>query len=66
MYKKIKITKKYAVAFEKFGKQMKKITNVHKSGIRNWDSEGHYTYSLVIGTFRVMIYKDKNTGYCKE
>lgn len=72
-YKSFKINKDYTIAFEIFSKKMKDATAferfgkmmemgpVYKSGIRNWDSYDHYTYSVVMGLFRIMLYKDKHS-----
>ena len=62
MYKQIKITKKYQIAFERFNTFCKeKVGGVYKTGIRNWDSHSHYTYSIVIGRFRIMLYRNNNS-----
>ena len=65
MYKQIKINKNWAIAFETFRKTAKEISPVYKTGIRNWDSDLNYTYSLVIHRFRIMIYKNNHrlTGH---
>jgi len=63
MYKEIKITKKYSIAFEIFNDYCKNNIDVYKTGIRNWNSGSHYTYSIVINNFRVMLYKENNTGH---
>ena len=56
----IELNNDWSIAFEKFNKNAKKVSNVYKTGIRNWNSDTHYTYSLVLGTFRIMIYKDNH------
>jgi hypothetical protein len=60
MYKQIKINNNFTIAFEKFKSSCKKISKVYKTGIQNWDSYDHNTYSLVIGSFRIMIYKNNH------
>ena len=60
MYKQIKINNDWSVAFETFRKTLKEISPVYKTGIRNWDSDLCYTYSLVIHRFRVMFYKNNH------
>jgi len=56
MYKQFRVNKKFAIAIERFQPIMKTVSIVFKTGIRNWDSPLHYTYSLVIGNFRIMFY----------
>ena len=59
-YKQFKINNDWSVAFEIFGKRAKEIGPVYRTGIRNWNSDSHYTYSLVIHRFRVMLYRDNH------
>lgn len=68
MYKSFKINNDWSIAFERFNKFCKSqtITDVFKNGIRNFDNMDHYTYSIVIGRFRVMIYKNKHTAHCSN
>jgi hypothetical protein len=67
MYKSFKLNKNWSVAFEIFNKFCKEeskkngLMKVFKTGIRNFDSSDHYTYSIVIGRFRIMFYKDKHS-----
>ena len=60
MYKAIQ-NKKYYLAINKFPKTAKQVSPVYLTGIRNWDSDDMKTYSIVLGTFRIMfgIKKDK-------
>ena len=60
MYKQFKINNDWAIAFEKFRKNSKSISPVYKTGIRNWNSDMCYTYSLVLGTIRIMVYKNNH------
>lgn len=56
MYKAFQ-NKKYYLAFNKFPKTAKKppFNKVYMSGIRNWKSDDMITYSIVLGTFRIMF-----------
>jgi hypothetical protein len=63
MYKSIQ-NKKYYLAVNKFPKTAKAVSNVYLSGIRNWDSDDMKTYSIVLGTFRIMFGVKKNCGDC--
>jgi len=46
---------KYYLAIETFPKTAKEISVVYHTGIRIWDSWDMKTYSLVLGTFRIMF-----------
>lgn len=54
MYKAIE-NKKYYLAINKFPKTAKNVSVVYLTGIRIWDSDDMETYSLVLGTFRIMF-----------
>ena len=57
MYKAFQ-NKKYYLAFNKFPKTAKNIptkSNVYITGFRKWISDDMITYSLVLGTFRIMF-----------
>ena len=70
MYKHFFKKSKVSIAFNTFPKSAKKTgltgkyDKVYQTGIRNWDSENHKTYSLVLGRFRIMIYVNKPGGDC--
>lgn len=57
MYKRIKLTKKYSLTFNKFRKIVKSIktVDVYSTGIRNWVTDDSYHYSIVLGTFRIIF-----------
>jgi len=61
MYKAIE-NKKYYLAVETFRKQRKSLSKVYMSGIRIWDSDDSKTYSIVLGTFRIMFSIKKECG----
>lgn len=54
MYKAFQ-NKKYYLAFNKFTKTAKTVSSVYITGIRNWKSDDMMTYSIVLGTFRIMF-----------
>ena len=54
MYKAIQ-NKKYYLAINKFPKTAKTVSKVYLTGIRNWDVDDMKTYSIVLGTFRIMF-----------
>lgn len=60
MYKAFQ-NKKYYLAFNKFPKTAKKVSKVYLTGIRIWNSDDMKTYSLVLGTFRIMFGIKKET-----
>lgn len=47
--------KKYYLAFNKFPKTAKKVSEVYHTGFRKWESDEMKTYSIVVGTFRIMF-----------
>lgn len=68
MYKRIKLGK-ITISIGTFKKILKKtdvfITrNIFKTGIRNWDSGDSYNFSIVIGTFRIILSIDKEQCNC--
>lgn len=63
MYKAFQ-NKKYYLAFNTFPKTAKGVSNVYKTGIRNWDSDDMYTYSIVIHRFRIMFGIKRVTRSC--
>ena len=54
MYKAIQ-NKRYYLAINKFRKGAKTLSPVYHTGIRNWESDDMKTYSIVLGTFRIMF-----------
>jgi len=56
MYKAFQ-NKKYYLAFNKFPKTAKNppYNEVYITGVRNWKSDDMMTYSIVLGTFRIMF-----------
>lgn len=64
MYKAIQ-NKKYYLAVETFNERRKNISKVYHTGVRIWNSDDMKTYSLVLGTFRIMfgVKKEFNTKY---
>ena len=57
MYKSFE-NNRYYLAFNKFPKTAKNIStrgNVYITGFRKWISDDMTTYSLVLGTFRIML-----------
>jgi len=66
MYKAIQ-NKKYYLAINKFPKSAKSISKVYHTGIRNWDSDDIKTYSIVLGTFRIMLgLKKESCSFCSK
>jgi len=63
MYKSIQ-NKKYYLAINKFPKTAKQVSPVYLTGIRNWDSDDMKTYSIVLGTFRIMFGIKKDMYSC--
>jgi len=63
MYKAIQ-NKKYYLAINKFPKTAKTVSPVYLTGIRNWDADDMKTYSIVLGTFRIMFGIKKDVGKC--
>lgn len=64
MYKAIQ-NKKYYLAINKFPKTAKTVSKVYLTGIRNWDADDMKTYSIVLGTFRIMFgIKKDDVGTC--
>lgn len=65
MYKSFKY-KKYNLQFHIFPKTAKKgnWNNVYLSGIRNWVADDSYNYSIVIGTFRIILTINRNVMSC--
>ncbi len=63
MYKSIQ-NKKYYLAINKFPKTAKTVSPVYLTGIRNWDSDDMKTYSIVLGTFRIMFGIKKDEYSC--
>lgn len=62
MYKAIQ-NKKYYLAANTFRKTAKKVSRVYLSGFKKWESDDMTTYSIVIGTFRIMFgVKKENLG----
>lgn len=59
MYKTIRRAGKYSLAIETFGKNRKSISPVYRSGIRIFETDHFKTYSIVIGTARIMLSIDK-------
>lgn len=50
--------KRYDIAIEYFRKASKTISKVYHTGYHKWtNSMGCTTYSLVLGCFRIMLYK---------
>ena len=47
--------KKYYLAFEKFPKTAKNVSGVYHTGFRKWISDDMYSYSIVLGTARVIF-----------
>lgn len=54
MYKAIQ-NKKYYLAINKFPKAAKKLSTAYHTGYRTWTSDDMITYSIVLGTFRIMF-----------
>jgi len=64
MYKAIQ-NKRYYLAINKFPKTAKTVSTVYLTGIRNWESDDMKTWSIVLGTFRIMFGRKKNdAGTC--
>ena len=68
MYKSFRITKRLAIAFNKFPKTAKKVNKVQNTGLyKSTDDLGSFdTYYLVLGLYRIMVYVEhKNKcGHC--
>ena len=56
--------KKYYLAFNTFPITAKDISNVYKTGIRNWVSDDMFNYSLVIHRFRIILSIKRQTYDC--
>jgi hypothetical protein len=63
MYKAIQ-NKRYYLAINKFPKTAKELSIVYHTGIRNWESDDMKTWSIVLGTFRIMFGRKKNVANC--
>jgi hypothetical protein len=63
MYKAIQ-NKKYYLAINKFPKTAKTVSPVYLTGIRNFESDDMKTYSIVLGTFRIMFGIKKDVYSC--
>ena len=63
MYKAIQ-NKKYYLAINTFLKTAKTVSPVYLTGIRNWESDDMKTYSIVLGTFRIMFGIKKDMYSC--
>lgn len=64
MYKAIQ-NKRYYLAINKFRKAAKTLSPVYHTGIRNWESDDMKTWSIVLGTFRIMFgIKKDDMGTC--
>jgi hypothetical protein len=63
MYKAIQ-NKKYYLAINKFPKTAKTVSIVYLTGIRNWEADDMKTYSIVLGTFRIMFGVKKDVYDC--
>jgi len=61
MYKAFQ-NKKYYLSFSTFPKSAKNISSVYLTGIRNWDAEDMYNYSVVINRFRIIFGIKRNSG----
>jgi len=55
MYKRYKLTKKYSLTFHVFPKTAKEVSTVYHTGIRKWIADDSYNYSIVLGTFRIIL-----------
>ena len=65
MYKAIQ-NKKHYLAINRFRNTSKSISDVYLSGFHKWSSYEMKTYSIVIGTFRIMFgIKTKDNGCCQ-
>lgn len=58
MYK-ARQNKKYYLAVETFSKKRKTISDVYLTGFRFFETDDMKTYSLVLGTFRIMFGRKK-------
>jgi len=65
MYKEIKIGK-VALILHKFPRTAKNVSNVYKTGFRNWDSFECMNHSVVLGVWRIIVSKDHNHGEACE
>lgn len=63
MYKRFK-SEKYDLSFETFPVTAKNVSKVYHTGIRNWTSDDSYNYSLVMGTFRVILSRNQPKNDC--
>lgn len=54
MYKAIQ-NKKIYLAINVFPKATKKLSDAYHTGYRTWTSDDMTTYSVVLGTFRIMF-----------
>jgi hypothetical protein len=61
MYKNFKVGRG-AITFHCFPKTAKKVSEVYLSGIRSWEDDDSYNYSLVFYTFRIFISIFKNVS----
>lgn len=52
------------IAFDKFPKTAKQVSEVYKTGIRNWNADDSKNYSIVLGTFRIILSFEKNIEEC--
>ncbi|CCH01234.1 hypothetical protein FAES_3225 [Fibrella aestuarina BUZ 2] len=64
MYKQSKFLKKYTLAFERFRPAAKSLSPVYQTGIRNWETDEFFSYSVVLGTFRVIFFIAKVARNC--
>lgn len=51
--------KRFGIAINKFPKTAKRVSRVYLTGFRAWDSFESKNYSIVIGTFRLILYINK-------
>lgn len=59
MYKSFK-RKNLRVAINRFRRTAKDVSKVYWSGVRNWESDDSMNYSLVLGTYRVILSIEKS------
>jgi hypothetical protein len=65
MYKAFRIKKKYRLTINTFKQSAKVVSVVYHSGIRNWETQDDFNYSIVIKTFRIIFsIQKKQMGYC--
>ncbi len=62
MYKAFRIKNKYRLTVNTFKKSAKSVSIVYRSGIRKWETEYSFNYSIVLGTFR-LIFSIEKTQY---